>query len=178
MPWTSEPVCGSPDIAADAKEVAMPVKHLQDFLDSHHVRYVTITHSPAYSAQMIAASTHTPGKEFAKAVIVKLDGKMAMAVLPACNLIDFERLKEVAGASRAELAHEEEFQDVFADCEVGAMPPFGNLYGLDVLVDEALTEDQEIAFNAGSHRELLRMAYRDFASLVKPKVARFSYRAP
>jgi Ala-tRNA(Pro) deacylase len=165
-------------IADRAEEVAMPVKHLQEFLDSHHVKYVTMTHSPAYSAQMIAASTHTPGKEFAKAVMVKLDGKMTMAVLPACNLIDFDRLKAVAGAGQAELAPEEEFQDIFPECEVGAMPPFGNLYALGVFVDEALTEDQEIAFNAGSHRELMRMDYSDFASLVKPKVARFSYKAP
>jgi Ala-tRNA(Pro) deacylase len=160
------------------KEVAMPAKRLREFLDSHHAKYVTITRSPAYSAQMIAASTHTPGKEFAKSVIVKLDGKMAMAVLPACNLIDFNRLKEMAGAGHAELAHEEEFQNFFPECEVGAMPPFGNLYGLEAFVDETLLEDQEIAFNAGSHRELMRMAYRDFEGLVKPKVARFSFRVP
>ena len=156
----------------------MPVKYLQEFLDSRHVQYMTITHPPAYSAQMTAASTHTPGKEFAKAVIMKLDGRMAMAVLPACNLIDFDHLREVAGASRAELAPEEEFRDVFAECEVGAMPPFGNLYGLEVFVDEALTDDREIAFNAGSHRELVRMAYRDFEGLVTPRVACFSYKTP
>jgi Ala-tRNA(Pro) deacylase len=156
----------------------MPVRHLQEFLDNHHTKYATITHSPAYSAQMSAASTHTPGKEFAKAVIVKLDGKMAMAVLPACNLIDFNRLKEMAEAGQAELAHEEEFQHVFPECEVGAMPPFGNLYGLEAFVDEALIEDQEIAFNAGSHQELMRMAYRDFEGLVRPKVARFSFKVP
>jgi len=156
----------------------MPTKYLQEFLDSRHVRYMTITHSPAYSAQMIAASTHTPGKEFAKTVIMKFDGRMAMAVLPACNLINVDHLKELAGASRAELAPEEEFQDIFRECEVGAMPPFGNLYGLEVFVDEALTDDQEIAFNAGSHRELVRMAYRDFESLATPKVARFSDKTP
>jgi Ala-tRNA(Pro) deacylase len=156
----------------------MPVRQLQEFLDSHHAKYMTITHSPTYSAQTIAASTHTPGKEFAKSVIVKLDGKMALAVLPACNLIDFNRLRETTGAGDAELAHEEEFQHLFPECEVGAMPPFGNLYGLEAFVDESLTEDQEIAFNAGSHWELMRMAYRDFEGLVKPKVARFSYQVP
>jgi Ala-tRNA(Pro) deacylase len=160
------------------KEVGMAVKHLQEFLDSHHAKYMIITHSPAYSAQMRAASSHTPGKEFAKSVIVKLDGKMAMAVLPACNLVDLDRLKEVAGAGHAELAHEEEFQHLFPECEVGALPPFGNLYGLQAFVDEALTEDREIAFNAGSHRELMRMACGDFEGLVKPKVARFSYQVP
>ena len=156
----------------------MPVKYLQEFLDSRHVPYMTIAHSPAYSAQVIAASTHTPGKEFAKAVIVKLDGRMAMAVLPACNLINFVHLKELTGASHAELAPEEEFQNLFPECEVGAMPPFGNLYGLEVFADEALTEDREIAFNAGSHRELVRMAYRDFEGLVTPRVACFSYKTP
>jgi Ala-tRNA(Pro) deacylase len=164
--------------AQRAKEVAMPVRQLREFLDSHQVQYMTIPHPPAYSAQTVAASTHTPGKAVAKPVIVRLDGKMAMAVLPACNLIDFDRLKEVAGAGHAELAHEEEFQSIFPECEVGAMPPFGNLYDLEVFVDKALTEDQEIAFNAGSHRELMRMACRDFEGLVNPKVARFSYKAP
>jgi Ala-tRNA(Pro) deacylase len=154
----------------------MPVKYLQEFLDNHHVKYEIITHSPAYSAQAIAASTHTPGKEFAKPVIVRLDGKIIMAVLPACNLVDFDRLKTVAGAGHAELAHEEEFQNLFPECEVGAIPPFGNLYGLEAFVDETLIEDQEIAFSAGSHRELLRMASRDFEGIVKPKVAGFSYK--
>jgi len=153
----------------------MPLAKLREFLDGHHVHYVTITHSPAYSAQMVAASTHTPGKEFAKSVMVKLDGKMTMAVLPACHLIDFDRLKEVAGASSAELAHEDEFATIFPGCEVGAMPPFGNLYGLGMLVDEALTDNREIAFNAGSHRELMRLAYHDYEKLVKPRVVPFSY---
>jgi Ala-tRNA(Pro) deacylase len=156
----------------------MPLAQLREFLNGYRVPYVTITHSPAYSAQTIAASTHTPGQEFAKPVIVKLDGKMVMSVLPACHLIDFDRLREVAGASDAELTQEQEFAAIFPGCEVGAMPPFGNLYGMEVLVDEVLTENQEIAFNAGSHRELMRMAYRDYENLVKPKVARFSSKVP
>jgi Ala-tRNA(Pro) deacylase len=165
-------------VSALEKEVAMPSKHLQEFLADHHAQYVTVTHAPAYTAQTIAASTHTPGEAFAKSVIVKLDGRMAMAVLPACNFIDFARLKEMAGAGHAELAQEEEFQHLFPECELGAMPPVGHLYGLEAFVDESLTETQEIAFNAGSHRELLRMAYRDFEALAKPKVARFSDKAP
>jgi Ala-tRNA(Pro) deacylase len=156
----------------------MPLAQLREFLDGHHVKYATITHSQAYSAQMIAASTHTPGKEFAKTVMVKLDGKMTMAVLPACHLIDFDRLKAAAGVERAELAHEEEFATIFPGCEVGAMPPFGNLYGLEVSVDEAFSKNQDIAFNAGSHRELLRLAYHDYENLVKPTVVRFSYQVP
>ena len=154
----------------------MPLAPLRQLLDDHHVQYATIRHSPAYSAQMVAASTHTPGKAFAKPVMVKLDGKLAMAVLPACHLIDFARLKEVARTDHTELAHEEDFEAIFPGCEVGAMPPFGNLYGVEVLVDEALTENQEIAFNAGSHRELMRIAYHEYESLVKPTVAQFAYK--
>jgi prolyl-tRNA editing enzyme YbaK/EbsC (Cys-tRNA(Pro) deacylase) len=99
-----------PSASALEREVAIPSKHLQEFLANHHAQYVTITHAPAYTAQTIAASTHTPGEAFAQSVIVKLDGRMAMAVLPACNFIDFARLKEMAGVGHAELAQEEEFQ--------------------------------------------------------------------
>jgi Ala-tRNA(Pro) deacylase len=152
----------------------MPVRRLQDFLDSHHLKYVTIRHSPAYTAQEIAASAHIPGKQLAKTVIMKLDGKPAMAVLPASDKVNFERLKEAAGANTVELAREQELQDLFPECEVGAMPPFGNLYGMEVWVAERLAEDEEIAFNAGDHTELIRMAYQDFARLVKPKVGQFS----
>jgi Ala-tRNA(Pro) deacylase len=152
----------------------MPVRSLQTFLDSHQVKYVTIRHSPAFTAQEIAASAHIPGKQLAKAVIVKLDGKLAMAVLPASDKIDFERLQAAAGARTVALAHEQDFQDQFPECEVGAMPPFGHLYGLDVWVAARLAEDEEIAFNAGDHTELIRMAYRDFVRLVQPKVGQFS----
>jgi Ala-tRNA(Pro) deacylase len=152
----------------------MSVRQLQDFLDSHHLKYVTIRHSLAYTAQEIAASAHIPGKQLAKTVIVKLDGKPAMAVLPASDKVNFERLKEAAGANTVELAREQELQDLFPECEVGGMPPFGNLYGMEVWVAERLAEDEEIAFNAGDHTELIRMAYRDFARLVKPKVGQFS----
>jgi Ala-tRNA(Pro) deacylase len=152
----------------------MSVRRLQDFLDSHHLKYVTIRHSLAYTAQEIAASAHIPGKQLAKIVIVKLDGKAAMAVLPASDKVNFERLKEAAGANTVQLAREEELQDLFPECEVGAMPPFGNLYGMEVWVAERLAEDEEIAFNAGDHTELIRMAYRDFAGLVQPRVGEFS----
>lgn len=152
----------------------MPVKKLREFLDRHQIKYVTISHSQAFTAQQIAASAHIPGKELAKTVIVKLDGKMAMAVLPASFQVDFELLKEATGARRVELADEEEFKYLFPQCEVGAMPPFGNLYDMEVYVAESLTEDREIAFNAGSHTELIRMAYIDFERLVQPKVLTFS----
>jgi Ala-tRNA(Pro) deacylase len=152
----------------------MPARALQTFLDSHQVKYVTIRHSPAFTAQEIAASAHIPGKQLAKTVMVKLDGKLAMAVLPASDTVNFERLKVAAGVRTVALATEQDFQDRFPECEVGAMPPFGNLYGLDVWVAARLAEDAEIAFNAGDHTELIRMAYRDFDRLVQPKVGQFS----
>src|SRR5581483_4303591 len=138
---------------------------------------VVITHSPAHTAQEIAASAHIPGREMAKTVIVKLDGRMAMAVLPASELIDLDLLADAAYAQRGELADEDEFRDRFPDCELGAMPPVGNLYGMDVYVAEELTQDEEIAFNAGSFTELVRMSYADFARLVKPRILRFGVRA-
>ena len=152
----------------------MPIQKLKEFLDSHNVKYVTISHSRAFTAQETAATAHVPVKELAKTVMVKIDGKMAMAVLPASSKVDFDLLKKATGSSKVEIASEKEFKDLFPDCEVGAMPPFGNLYGMEVFAAESLAEDEEIAFNAGSHRELVRMAYKDFEKLVKPKVAKFS----
>jgi len=153
----------------------MPVRKLKEFLDSQKVKYVMLNHSAAYTAQEIAASAHVRGKEMAKTVMVTLDGKMAMAVLPASRKVSFELLREAAGAKNVQLASEQAFRDMFAGCEVGAMPPFGNLYGLDVYVSPLLAEDEDIAFNAGSHTELVRLAYKDFERLVKPKLARIAY---
>ncbi len=152
----------------------MPANKLKEFLDSHKVKYVTIKHSLAFTAQEIAASAHIRGKELAKTVMVNIDGKMAMAVLPASYRVDLDRLREAAGARRVELSGEKDFEDRFPGCEVGAMPPFGNLYGMEVFVAESLAEDEEIAFNAGSHTELIRLAYSDFERLVKPRVLKFS----
>jgi Ala-tRNA(Pro) deacylase len=155
----------------------VPVEKLKEFLDGKGVKYVVVSHAPAYTAQEIAASAHIPGKELAKTVIVKLDEKMAMAVLPASYVIDFDKLKQAAGASDVALASEDDFRNLFPESEVGAMPPFGNLYGIPVYADSSLAEDAEIAFNAGSHKELFRMAYKDFESLVAPKVADFGARS-
>ena len=152
----------------------MPIKTLKEFLDKNNIEYITIRHSLAYNAQRIAATTHIPGKELAKTVMVKLDGRMAMAVLPASYLINLRLLKETTGAKKVEIANEMEFKHLFPECEVGAMPPFGNLYDMEVYVAESLAEDEEIAFNAGTHVELIRMAYADFERLVKPVVLRFS----
>jgi len=152
----------------------MPINKLKEYLDSHNVEYITISHSKAYTAQTIAASAHIPGKELAKSVIVKIDGNMAMTVLPASYHVDFDLLKIASGAKKVEISHENEFKDKFPECELGAMPPFGNLYGMDVYVAKSLAEDEEIAFNACSHIELIKMKYKDFDSLVKPKILTFS----
>lgn len=151
----------------------MPVKVLKEFLDTNRVKYVSIVHSRAYTAQEIAASAHVPGKDLAKAVMIKVDGRLAMAVLPASFQIDFSRLKAGTGAGCVELATEKEFQDQFPDCELGAMPPFGNLYGMGVYVSRRLTEDRDIAFNAGSHTELIKLAYDDYQRLVAPSIVDF-----
>ena len=151
----------------------MPVKKLREFLDENGVKYVTIRHSPAFTAQEIAASAHIPGKQMAKTVMVKIDGEMSLAVLPASDRVDFYTLECMTGSRKAELASEQEFRSRFPDCEVGAMPPFGNLYGMKTYVAEELAEDEEIAFNAGSHTELIRLAYKDFDRFVKPKTLAF-----
>lgn len=152
----------------------MPTQKLKTFLDSHRVPYLTIHHSMAFTAQQIAASAHISGKEIAKTVMIKVDGKMAMAVLPASFQVDFDLLKRTTGASKVELADEREFKDRFPECEIGAMPPFGNLYDMDVFVAESLTKQEEIAFNAGSHTELIQMGYKDYERLVKPNILKFS----
>ena len=152
----------------------MPIKKLKAFLDENNVKYVTIRHSSAYTAQEIAAKAHVSGKEVAKTVIVKVDGKMAMTVLPASYRVDFKLLKELFGTQQVTLATEAEFKYFFPDCEVGAMPPFGNLYDMEVYVAETLAEDYQIAFNNGSHTEMLKMSYEDFERLVQPVVIRFS----
>jgi Ala-tRNA(Pro) deacylase len=153
----------------------MILKQLVDFLDKNNVKYVNVTHSTAFTAQDVAESAHISGKEMAKTVIVWMDGAMAMVVLPAFSMVDFNRLKTVTGAKSIELASESEFKDKFPSCEIGAMPPFGNLYAMKVFVDTMLSEDKEIAFNAGTHHELIRMSYADYARLVKPSVASFAF---
>ncbi len=152
----------------------MPVKKLKQFLDKEGVKYVSIVHSPAYTAQEVAASAHITGRELAKTVIVQLDGQMAMAVLPANRKIVLQDLREVTGSDQVKFASEEEFKQQFPDCETGAMPPFGNLYGMEVYAAESLAASPEIAFNAGSHTEVIKMAYKDFERLVHPKVVSFT----
>ena len=156
----------------------MPTKELKEFLDKNKVKYVTITHSTAYTAQEIAALTHTKGKELAKTVIVKIDDAMAMAVVPASYQVDLSLLKAAAGAKKIALATESEFRGRFPECETGAMPPFGQLYGMPVFADESLTRDKEIAFSAGSHHELIRLSFDDFVKVVRPRIATFAPAMP
>jgi Ala-tRNA(Pro) deacylase len=152
----------------------MPATKLKAFLDSNNVRYVTIGHSVAYTAQEVAAITHTRGRELAKTVIVKIDDEFAMAVVPASRHVDLDRLGQAVGDRTVQLATEAEFKSRFPDCETGAMPPFGNLYDMRVIIDETLAADEEIAFNSGTHRELIRMSYADFERLVRPQKLTFS----
>ncbi|MFA6456763.1 MAG: YbaK/EbsC family protein [Bacteroidota bacterium] len=153
----------------------MILQRLKVFLDSHQVKYVVITHSQAYTSLEIAALARIPGKEIAKTVIVNADGKMMMVVLPASHMIDFTSLRSFANTQHMELASEQQFKDLFPECEVGAMPPFGNLFNMEVIVSESLAEDEMIAFNAGTHKELVKMTYRDFVQLVQPKTGKLSF---
>ena len=150
----------------------MPALRLQHFLADRQVRYDTLVHPAAFTAQEIAEAAHVRGRDLAKCVMVKLDGRIAMVVLPASMRIDFERLRHASGAHHAELASESEFKDLFPECELGAMPPFGNLYGVDVYVEHTLAQDHAIAFNAGSHTELIGMPYAEFERLVSPRHVR------
>jgi Ala-tRNA(Pro) deacylase len=148
----------------------MILQTLKDCLDHEQVYYAVIRHPYAGSAQAVAAAAHIPGKEMAKTVVMKVDGEPALVVLPASSKVDVVRLLETTGAFIVELAREEELLELFPGCQLGAMPPFGNLFGLTTFVAEELTEDEEIAFNAGSTTEVIRMMYRDYERLVQPRV--------
>ena len=147
---------------------------LREYLDSNHVSYEVVGHPHAYTAQEVAAVTHVRGKELAKSVVLKADDRFVLAVLPAPRKLDMKRLKETLGAKEVRLAQETEFESLFPGCEVGAMPPFGNLYGLAVYVDQSLTADEEIVFNAGSHVDAIRMKYGDFERLALPTIAQLT----
>jgi Ala-tRNA(Pro) deacylase len=153
----------------------MPLSKLREFLDSRHIKYLVISHSLAYTAQGVAAMTHVSGKKLAKTVIVKIDGLLAMAVVPASAHVDLNQLRALTGAQTVEIATEREFKDAFPDCETGAMPPFGNLYDMTVYADADLAENEEITFSAGTHRELVRMAWDDMLRLVNPIVSSLTH---
>jgi len=150
------------------------LKKLKDYLEKNQVRYEVGYHERVYTSQEIAAAMHVPGKELTKVIMVKADGKMVMLVLPTSYRVDTKKLKKVFQCKRLGIAKEKDFEELFPDCEIGAMPPFGNLYNLEVWVDQILTEDELIIFQAGSHVETLRIKYSDYARLVSPKVGDFS----
>jgi Ala-tRNA(Pro) deacylase len=147
-----------------------PLTRLKGYLNSHNIDYVIIEHAPTYTAERTAEAAHVLPVEMAKTVMVDVDGRLAMAVLPASHHVDLKRLRDAVGGERVAIAAEEDFKEVFAECEVGAMPPFGNLYGIEVFVAKALTQDDEIVFNAGTHTDLIRMKSSDFEMLVRPTV--------
>jgi Ala-tRNA(Pro) deacylase len=149
------------------------VKRLQECLDSHGVKYEVSPHREAFTGQEIAAASHVSGKAMAKVVMVKRDTGMVMAVLPAACKVGIDRLEMILGMTGISIASEPEFAGLFPDCDTGAMPAFGNLYGLEVYVDEELAKYPRIVFQAGNHHELVTMNYADFARLVQPKVAEF-----
>jgi Ala-tRNA(Pro) deacylase len=151
----------------------MPARTLKKFLDENGAKYVSIEHSPAFTAPEIAASADVSGNNFAKTVIVKMDGDLAMVVLPANRKIVISELREMMLSEKVELATESEFQARFPDCEVGAMPPFGNLYGLPVYLAQSFSDEEEIAFNAGTHREVIKMPFEEYANLVNPTIMDF-----
>lgn len=152
----------------------MIAKKLKSYLDEHRVRYTPMVHSPAYTTPEVAAAAHISGCVVAKTVMVIVDGAMAMAVLPSNHRVSMDNLCEIIGTEDVRLAREEEFKDLFPDCETGAMPPFGNLYHIDVYVSAELAEQAEIVFNAGTHTEVISMAFYDFERLVKPQIFRFA----
>jgi len=149
---------------------------LKEYLDKEQIPYRHELHRTAYTAQEVAAEEHIPGKMMAKTVVVKADGHFAMAVLPASVRIDLEALQRALDAREIRLATEFEFTGLFPDCDVGAMPPFGNLYGLPVYVEDSLSRDEEIVFNAGTHQDTMRMKYTDFEKTVRPQIFHFALR--
>lgn len=150
------------------------VNRVKEYLDQQNVPYQHDIHRTAYTAQEVAAEEHVPGKMVAKTIILKVDNQFAMGVLPATAKVDVAAIREFLDAKEVRLATEFEFTGLFADCDVGAMPPFGNLYGMPVYVEGSLTRDPEIVFNAGTHQDTIRMNYADFARLVQPRVFDFA----
>jgi Ala-tRNA(Pro) deacylase len=149
---------------------------LENYLRENQVRFEEHHHPRAVSAQEVAASEHVPGRMLAKTVMVLADREMVMLALPATYQVDLEKAAAALGVDEARLAEEEEFADSFLDCEVGAMPPFGNLYGVPVYVEKTLAEDETIVFRSGTHTETMSVSYSDFERLVEPTVAQFALR--
>jgi Ala-tRNA(Pro) deacylase len=151
---------------------------LKNLLEQNGIPFEVVPHDPAFTAQQLAARMHVPGREFVKAVVVRIDGRYALAAVPAHRLVDEKALARVARAGRCVLAGEAEFRELFPECELGAMPPLGNLYGLETYVDAEVTRDETVVANAGTHAEAIRLRYADLARLAHPTVGRFAVPTP
>ena len=149
---------------------------LDDFLTSRHIQFLKLHHTPAYTANRIAQALHVPGREIAKSVLLRTRNGFVLAVIPATHRVDLDEVGECLGEP-VEMANEDEMDHIFPDCERGAMPPFGSLYHLETLVDDSLTEDEEIVFEAQTHEDAIRMSYRDFESVEHPRHGHFACRS-
>jgi Ala-tRNA(Pro) deacylase len=149
--------------------MSMPEK-LARFLEERKIPFKATAHPEAFTAQQSAQAAHVPGRAFAKSVMVTVDGKIWMTVVPATERVDLARVQQCLGAKKARLASEAEFSPLFADCDLGAMPIFGSLYGIPVLVSHELTAEEEIAFTAGTHRDIVRLRVSDYLAAERPKV--------
>ena len=149
-------------------------ERLEAYLREQDVPFESQSHRVAYTAQDVAAIEHIPNQLMAKVVMVFADSKLTMLVLPASHRVDLTRVGSAIGAKEVFLAGEHEIGEAFSDCEVGAMPPFGNLYGMPVYVDRLLAEDETIVFQVGTHTDTISMKYTDYARLVRPKVVEFA----
>jgi Ala-tRNA(Pro) deacylase len=149
-------------------------QNIASLLKTSGIAYEILKHPQAFTAQEVAATVHVTGKEIAKTVVVNADGKFVMAVIPAPHKVSLKLLKEVLGTKEVRLASEEELAQLFPDCEIGAMPPFGNLYNMPVCISTALKDRKELIFNACTHTEVMKMSYADFERLVQPKVGEIS----
>lgn len=155
----------------------MAKEKIEAYLRENGVEYEVQKHPLAYTSQRVAQSEHIPGKLVAKTVVVFADGEMALLALPAPLHVDMKKAATVLGVKEVRLASEDEFAGRFPDCEVGAVPPLGNLYGLPLYVDTALADDERIVFDAGTHTDTISVTYEDFARVAKPEIADFAVRS-
>lgn len=153
--------------------MAIP-QRIRDYLDSHDVAFEPLHHSQAFSGQEVAHSLHVSGRRLAKTLVLNGDGKLLMAVIPASHRLNLQELRAAVEVGRLEMLPESELTRLFPDCDLGAIPPFGRLYGLEVWVDRAISDGEEVVFCAGTHEDCLRMKYGDFAKLAMPRLGRFS----
>ena len=147
---------------------------LQELLEKHQVSYTHHVHATAYTAKEVASMEHLPNHRFAKVVVFTGEEGIGMAVLPADYVVDMQELRVALGLKRARLATEKELAEQFPDCELGAMPPVGNLYNMPTFVESSLTEEERIAFNAGTHRDVIYIRFEDYKRLASPTIIHFS----